>query len=105
MGARTIHKTDIKFNKDSVDEILKEIGMNYADLYKKMKDSYGLDMEYKSFMNLISNRVTWKLLYAWALVDVLEIDLRKAFKVIEVDVDKVKEQKDKWDEKYGKKRG
>lgn len=98
----TIHEKEIKLNKDKLKEILDRRGMEYMELHEKVQDKYGLDITYKGFMSLLSNRSTWKLLYAHAISDILLINYMEIFDIITVDVEKVKKAKEKWKEKYQK---
>lgn len=103
MRTHTIHKKEIILNKENADTLLAEKDLTYAELFRVVKEEYGLDMEYKSFMNLISNRVTWKLLYAWAMVEALETDLNTLFKIVEIDIEKAKKDRAEWKAKYANK--
>lgn len=102
MSVPIIHKKDVIINKIKLIYILQDKGMNYIELYEKVVDKYGLSLSYKGFMSLLSNRSSWKLLYAWAIVDVLNINFKDIFKVVDVDVEKKKKEKEKWKEKYQK---
>ncbi|MER2007463.1 MAG: hypothetical protein ABS939_08415 [Psychrobacillus sp.] len=96
----TIHKTEIMLNKRKLADILYHRGMEYTELHRKIVDKYGLDISYKGFMSLLSNRSTWKLLYAHAISDILLIDYMEIFEIVSIDVEKVKKAKEKWKEKY-----
>jgi hypothetical protein len=78
-------------------------GMDYMELYLKAQAEYGLDITYKGFMSLLSNRSTWKLIYAWAIADVLKVRIDYVFEVIHIDVEKAKKAKMEWKDKYEKK--
>lgn len=96
----TIHKRDLLVNKEKIKKLLDEKGMEYSELHKKAEDRYGLDITYKAYMNLLSNRSTWKLVYAWATAEILDVDIKDIFDIVDVDVDKVVEERKKWEEKY-----
>jgi hypothetical protein len=101
----TIHKKDMVLNKDKLKEILDRRGMEYIELHDKLagvNSKYGLDITYKGFMSLLSNRSTWKLLYAHAISDILLINYMEIFEIVDVDVEKEKVKKKKWKEKYQK---
>lgn len=98
----TIHKKEMILNKKNLKDILDRKGLGYTELHSNLFDKYGLDLTYKGFMSLLSNRSTWKLLYAHAIADVLHIDYTDIFEVVDVDKDKVLEAKEKWKEKYQK---
>lgn len=96
----TIHETDILLDKDKLKEILDRRGMEYMELWERVVKKYGLDLTYKGFMSLLSNRSTWKLLYAHAISDILLINYTEIFNVVSVDVERVAKQKEKWKERY-----
>lgn len=98
----TLHKTDIILDKDKTKEIMEAQGLSYADLHHKMVEKFGLDLKYKGFMSLLSNNSSWKLLYAYALSETLHTDISELFKVVNVDIDKKKKEKEEWKEKYQK---
>ena len=98
----TIHGKEIIIDKDKLKKILDERGLEYIEFHRKIEDDYKLDLSYKGFMSLLSNRSTWKLLYAHAIATALDIDYRDIFVVVDVDIDKTKNEKKKWKEKYQK---
>lgn len=98
----TIHKKEMLLNKDKLKDILDKKGMEYIELYEKTVDRYGLDLKYKGFMSLLSNRSTWKLLYAHAIADVLNVDYMEVFDIVDIDVKEVAKAKQEWKEKYQK---
>ena len=105
--ARTtiLHKTDIVLNKNRLKGILDRKGMGYIELHEKISDpngKFGLDITYKGFMSLLSNRSTWKLIYAHAITDVLNIGINDIFDVIKVDTEKLAKEKEEWKRKYQK---
>lgn len=92
----TIHKTDVLLNKSKLTDILNKKDIDYKELWEKVVHNYGLDISYKGFMSLITNRVTWKLHYAWAIVDTIDIGFTDIFEVVKVDVEKKKKEKEIW---------
>ncbi|WP_276210497.1 hypothetical protein [Heyndrickxia coagulans] len=101
----TIHETDVILDKDRLKSILRSKKMEYIELYRRVKVKYGLDIHYKGFMALLDNRSSWKLLYAWAIVDVLDINPEDIFRIIRVDVEEKIKEKEEWNKKYGNKKG
>jgi hypothetical protein len=101
----TIHKTDVILNKEALKDVLDRQGMEYIQLYEKAKEKYGLDMTYKGFMSLASNRSAWKLIYAWAIADVLHVDIKDIFNKVDVDVEAKIREKEEWNKNYGKNKG
>lgn len=100
----TIHKKEISLNKKKLKSILDEQCMEYIQLHKKIETKFGLDLKYVSFMSLLDNRVTWKLLYAHAITDVLGVEYSEIFEVVDVNVEKKLEERINWKEKYESKR-
>lgn len=98
----TIHKKEMILNKRKLKSILDKKRMDYIEFHSKVVDAYGLDLSYKGFMSLLSNRSTWKLLYAHAMSDVLSVELKDIFEIVDIDVDKAVKEKEKWKEKYQK---
>lgn len=102
--ARTVslHEKDIILNKNKLKNILDKKGLSYIDFYTKVVDVYGLDLSYKGFMSLLTNRSSWKLLYAYAMTDILNIEIKDIFDVIDVDINKKAKEKEEWKRKYQK---
>ncbi|PGO60626.1 hypothetical protein [Priestia megaterium] len=99
----TIHGTDMVLNKDNLRRILDEKSYKFKDLYDMICHQYDLDLTYNSFMgNMISNRATWKLHYAWAIVQVLHIDIPDIFDIVRINVPEKAKEKEEWKEKYQK---
>lgn len=98
----TIHKKEIVINKDRLKSLIDSRGLEYIDFHHILVRDYGLDLTYKGFMSLLSNRSTWKLLYAHAISESLNVSYLDIFDVVDVDVDKIKHDKKKWKEKYQK---
>lgn len=102
MSSETIHKKDIILDREKLKEILDSRGLEYIELYTRVTDTYGLDISYKGFMSLLQNRVTWKLIYAYAIVTTLKLSILDIFVLVEIDVDKVRKEKREWKRKYEK---
>lgn len=100
----TIHKKEISLNKKKLKSILDAKGLEYIQLHKKIERKFGLDLKYVSFMSLLDNRVTWKLLYAHAIVDALQIQYDDIFEIVDVNVEEKLEEKITWKEKYEKRK-
>lgn len=97
-----LHKKDIVLNKKKLKAILDRQGIDYTELHERVVDTFGLDLTYKGFMSLMSNRSSWKFLYAIAIIDVLKVDKYEIFDIVDVDIDKKIRQKKEWMEKYQK---
>lgn len=104
MGYTVIHRTDIRLNREELNTILNTKNLDYTELYNRVTKKYGLNLSYKGFMNALSNRTEWKLLYAWAIAETLDVDIRTIFDIVEVDIKEKIKQKEMWKEKYEKRR-
>ncbi|AGI11874.1 hypothetical protein X915_gp095 [Bacillus phage vB_BanS-Tsamsa] len=82
-----IHDKDIKLNKSKLDAILDSQKMDYTELHDKICKQFGLKISYKGFMNILSNRNSWKFLYAYALCELLKVNSNDIFELVDVDVD------------------
>jgi hypothetical protein len=111
MSKPTTHKRDMYIDKDKLRSImdnynsihdLKE-AFTFIELFYKVKDKYEFDLSYKGFMSLLDNRNTWKLIYAWAIADVLDVQIGDIFYVVELDVNKIIAERKEWNIKYNKK--
>ena len=100
MRTVTLHEKDIIINRDKLKKQLDSRGMGYIELHEKIVSVYGLDLTYKGFMTILSNRATWKLLYAHAITDVLNVGITDVFDVIDIDIEEKAKEKKKWQEKY-----
>lgn len=96
----TIHAKEIIINKGKLKDILDSRDMEYIELHDKIKTGFGLDLSYKGFMSLLSNKVTWKLLYAHAIATTLNINYTEIFDVVDIDVEQAKIEKEIWKKKY-----
>ena len=97
-----LHKKDIILNKKKLKSVLDKQGIDYTELHKRVVDTFVLDLTYKGFMSLMSNRSSWKFLYAIAIIDVLRVDKYEIFDIVDVDTDKKMKEKKAWMEKYQK---
>ena len=100
--SRTIllHRKDVILNRDNLRVILDKKDLTYIQLYESVADKYGIDLTYKGFMSLMSNRSSWKLLYAIAIIDTLKVDVGDIFDIVDVDIEKKVKDKKVWREKY-----
>lgn len=99
-----LHKKDIILNKSKLKSILDRKDMRYIDLFNNIKNKYGIDIEYKGFMNLLDNRSSWKFLYAYAMLDILNIETEEIFELVDVNIEKKIKEKKVWMKKYGGRR-
>lgn len=105
MGEMIINNKEMILNRKRLKNIMDYKGYDYVTLHNKVEEKYGLNLTYKSFMSNVSNRYTWKLLYAHAISDVLNVGIYDIFDVVDVDTEKRKQEKEEWKEKYSSKKG
>lgn len=95
-----MNKKEVILNKSALDSHLGEY--KYKDLWQEMTEVYGVDITYNGFGSMIRGLNTWKLTYAWILAEILHVQIRDIFSLIDVDVEKKLEEKKEWQEKYQK---
>ena len=96
----TIHKTDMQLNKYKLKCILDDRKIEYKELHQMVCDKFGLDLSYKGFNTLLMNRASWKLLYAHAVADVLNLAIVDIFDVVEINVEEKAKKLEEWKKKY-----
>jgi hypothetical protein len=82
MGYSVDNKIDMVLDKERFSKVTK--GMKKIDVWENMTKIHGLDIQYKSFLNLLENRVTWRLVYAYALAQVLGLQIDDLFVIVNV---------------------
>lgn len=108
MGKEVIHKKEMEINKAKLKIVIttkKE--WNFKELWKRMVDAYGLDLEYKSFMALLQNNISWKLTYAQAICEMIDVSIDEIFDWVEIDVEeekKKREERKKYDRQRRRKK-
>lgn len=83
-----VHKTDVVIDRKKLKAILDSKGLEYVDLYDKVVAEFGLDLTYKGFMSVIAGKATWKLLYAYAVANVLNVEIMDIFELVKTGVKK-----------------
>jgi pimeloyl-CoA synthetase len=79
MGSSNNHMYDIHIKQGTFNRLLKSKGLKVIDCHELLVSRYGVELKYKSFNNLINNRVNWKLVYATIVADFLEIKISELF--------------------------
>lgn len=95
-----IHKINIVINNEKLVDIMEGRSMDYTILHDLMVGKYGLDLSYKGFMNLVYNRSTWKLIYAWAISDIIGCDMKEIFEKVELDREEEIEKRKRMNKTY-----
>jgi hypothetical protein len=96
----TIHGTDILLNKEKLKNILDGKDLEFKELHELVRDRYKLDLTYKGFMTLLSNKATWKTLYSHAITETLGVRMTDVFDVVDVDVEAKIKEKEQWKREY-----
>lgn len=87
MGHAVNHGKKIILNRCKFKEIIKEKNedfdekYNVKELHDRIVSKWNLSLKYKSFLNLTENRVTWSLLYAYAVAKELDMHIDDLFVV------------------------
>jgi hypothetical protein len=82
MGKSSNHRFGLQLNKQKLDEI--NPWKNYVVLHRKLAET-GINIKYKNFMNLVHDKIEWKLIYGVALAELLRVRVEDLFHVIEKD--------------------
>lgn len=86
MGYSVENKIDMVLNIDQFEEVRKRNGMSKKDVHDKLED-HGIALEYKSFLNLTKNKVTWRLVYAYTLSKIFGKEIDDLFEIVEIPIE------------------
>lgn len=81
MGFSVYHRTDVLINEYRLDYLLHKKEWTGVELHERIIKKYGFELKYKAFMTLLSNKITWKLSYAWFIADILDDKIEELFDV------------------------
>jgi hypothetical protein len=85
MGHAIHNKIDMVIDKHKLDELMDKRGFGqYKEVWQKIVERHAIGLNYKSFMNLLSNLVTWRLVYAYALSETLGVTMYDLYKIVPV---------------------
>ncbi len=84
MGKAYNHTIEIVFKRDVFDSLLDRRDWKYIDLHGYLVTKYKIGLGYKSFMNLIGDRVEWRLLYAYIFCEFFDVGLNDLFEVRQI---------------------
>lgn len=71
--------TDAKINRQKFQNLIGKQRWTAKEFHDRWTKHYGLSIKYNNFMELINNNVSWKLVYAFAISDMLEVDINELF--------------------------
>jgi hypothetical protein len=89
MGWSAHHGKEMILNEAKVKNALQNKKWTFKELYERINVKYELDLKYRGFMNTIKNKNQWKLIYAYAIADLLEVPVEELFEVKEVESDEL----------------
>lgn len=97
---RKINKNEkeVVLNRSAFDSYLGDY--SYKDVWVQMTDVYGIDISYNGFGSMIRGLNTWKLTYAWVLADILHVEIKDIFAIVDVNLEKKLKEKEEWQKKY-----
>lgn len=100
--ARKINKNEkeVVLDRNKFDSLTQ--GFSYKDIWHEMTTTYGIDISYNGFGSMIRGLNTWRLTYAWVLAEILHVEIKDIFVLIDIDVDKKVEERKEWQKKYQK---
>jgi DNA-binding XRE family transcriptional regulator len=88
VGYAVDNRIDVILNKEHLERLMDNRGFSghgkFKDLWEKLIKRYDIGLAYGSFMNLLNNEVTWRLLYAYAICDFFDVKISEVFKITEV---------------------
>lgn len=87
MGYTAHHGTEILINETQLNLALKNKQWNKRELHDRINMKYDLDLKYRGFMNTLQNKNQWKLIYAYAIADLLEKPIEELFYIDEANKD------------------
>ena len=71
--------SDAKLNRTRFQNLINEKRWNAKEFWDRWTDKYGIIMGYNNFMELINNNVSWKLVYAISIADMLDVEVSELF--------------------------
>jgi hypothetical protein len=70
---------DAKLNRQKFQSLIGQKNWTAKEFHTRWKKNYGFAMRYNNFMELVNNNLNWKLLYAFAIADMLEVSIDELF--------------------------
>jgi hypothetical protein len=70
---------DAKINRQKFQSLIGAKQWTAKEFHERWTNVYGFSIGYKNFMELINNNVSWKLVYAFAIAEMLEVDVYNLF--------------------------
>lgn len=70
---------DATINKEALKTKLEAKGWTFKELHARLRSMYGFKIGYSNMMELINNNISWKLCYAFAIVQLLQSNFDDLF--------------------------
>lgn len=71
--------TDATLNREKFQSLIGAKEWTAKEFHKRWIDRYSFSIKYNNFMELINNNVSWKLVYAFAISEMLETNIADLF--------------------------
>lgn len=68
-------------NRDVFKSLAKLNGITQLEIVEILSVRYRIDISYKGFNSLMTNKASWKLMYAMALSEILDTPITELFKL------------------------
>lgn len=94
MSRQVQNKMEMFIKRDKVDSFRHKKRWTNVDLLERLQKCYGIDLKYKGFASLLDNCGSWKLLYAYALSDLMELSIYELFEMKETKQKKLSEEEE-----------
>jgi hypothetical protein len=81
--------TDAKLNRQLFQISIGKKEWTAKEFHERWISKYGFTIKYNNFMELINNNVSWKLVYALAIADMLGVDINEIFEFTSDEFEKI----------------
>jgi hypothetical protein len=71
--------TDAKLNRQRFQNLIGKEEWTAKEFHERWTTKYGFTIKYNNFMELLNNNVSWKLVYGFAIADMLSVDINDLF--------------------------
>lgn len=72
-------ETTAEINRQKFQSLIGARAWTAKDFHERWTREYKFKMKYNNFMELINNNVSWKLVYAFAMAEMLEVEISELF--------------------------
>lgn len=71
--------SDAKIDRIRFNNLIRQNKWNAKEFHERWCYRYGFKIGYNNFMELLNNNVSWKLVYAFAIAHMLDVDINDLF--------------------------